>query len=263
MLNADCYEGRRVVVSGCASGIGAATARALVECGAVVLGLDRHEPDVGVAEFVPVDLGDRAAIEAAAAEVGGRIHALFNCAGLAPTQAPLDILTVNFLGTRELTRRLADRMGAGAAIVSVSSNGGLTWRDHQPLLREWLGTPDFDGGLRWIESRVDDVGNAYRFAKEAITVWTLLESARLIARGIRINCTSPGAVDTPMLAEVERHLSRDKIDPITVPIGRRASPEEQTWPLLFLNSDAASYINGADLPVDGGYAAMAALGGAG
>jgi len=254
------YAGKRVVVTGCASGIGAAVAGALSAQGAQVVGLDRHEGSALLAQFVAIDLGDPDAIDAAAGKIDGRVDALFNCAGLAPTQPKLAIIRVNFLGLRHLTERVVPLMSAGGAIVSVSSNGGLRWRARRAMLNDCLALDGFAAGLGWVESRLNEIANGYGFAKEALTVWTLRESARLIKRGIRINCTSPGAVETAMLREIEERIPIAAIDATTDPIGRRSSPQEQVGALLFLNSDAASYVNGVDLPVDGGYAAIVALG---
>lgn len=253
------YSGRRVVVTGCASGIGRVTACLLGQLGAEVHGLDRHDAGEGLAAFTSVDLSDPASIDRAVETMDVAVDALFNCAGLAPTQQPLAVLKVNFLGTRHLTERLVSRMSEGAAIVNVSSNGGLRWRAHCSELTGLLDTADFAAGLHWLEGRLDGIANAYSFAKEAITVWTLRESARLIERGIRINCTSPGAVQTPMLDEIETVIPADRIDLTARPIGRRSAPAEQAWPLVMLGSAAASYINGVDLPVDGGFAAALAL----
>ena len=253
------YAGRRVIVTGCASGIGEAVARALVAAGAYVHGLDRREPDFPMVDFVSVDLGDPDAIDAAVPGRGEEIHALFNCAGLSPTLAGLDVLKVNFLGLRHLTGRVIERMGDGGAIVNVSSNGGLRWRDRLAELNAFVDTASFEDGLAWLGPRMSGIANAYSFGKEALNVWTFRESARLIGRGIRINCTSPGTVETPMLATIAQTVPAAAIDAVSVPSGRRSSPEEQAWPLLFLNSDLASYINGVDLPVDGGFAATVAL----
>lgn len=253
------YAGRRVIVTGCASGIGLATAHALVDLGAEVHGFDRNPTTVPLAAFHAVDLGDAAAIDDAVSALDGPVDALFNCAGLAPTHPPVDVLRVNFLGTRHLTDRVLERMGQGGAIVTTSSNGGLGWRTHLAELNALLDTSDFAQGLRWIEARADTIGNAYAYSKEALIVWTLRESARTIRRGIRFNCTSPGAVQTPMLDEIEARVPSAVIDGVAQPFGRRSTPEEQVGPLLFLNSDAAAYVNGANLSVDGGYAAAAAL----
>ena len=94
------YEGRRVVVTGCASGMGQETARQLVDLGAHVVGLDLREPSVPVKEFCAVDLSDPASIDAAVSAIGGPVHGLFNVAGISPGRAPLKVIAVNFLGTR-------------------------------------------------------------------------------------------------------------------------------------------------------------------
>lgn len=253
------YRGKRVLVTGCASGIGAALARALAGHGAEVIGLDLRESDAPLTRFVGVDLGDPASIDRGVEEVGGVVDVLFNCAGLSPTLPLLPVVRVNFLGLRHLSERIAADMPAGGAIVSVSSNGGLDWRARRAALDDFLDTDGFDAGLGWVEAHVAEIANGYRFAKEALTLWTLRESARLIGRGIRINCTSPGAVQTPMLAAIEEKVPAAAIDVTAAQIGRRSSPEEQVGPLLFLGSDAASYVNGVDLAVDGGFAAAVAL----
>ncbi len=255
------YADKQVIVTGASSGIGEATARVLARLGARVIGMDRNPAVPEGVSFVPIDLGDPGLIDATVNGIEGQIDALFNCAGLAPTQPPLDVLMVNFLGTRHLTDRVAERMGRGGAIVSTSSNSGVGWAARLPELLELLDQRTFEQGLRWIEPRVGTIGNAYAYGKEALVVWTMQQSAILIARGIRINCTSPGAVQTPMLDEIEERVSATVIDAVAEQIGRRSTAEEQAWPLVMLNSDSAGYINGADLPVDGGFAAAARLAG--
>ena len=81
------YKNKRVIVSGCFSGMGEATARLLLELGAQVHGLDYKETSLKLASFTQVDLRDPAAIDAAIAGIGGKVDALFNCAGL-PQTAP-------------------------------------------------------------------------------------------------------------------------------------------------------------------------------
>jgi NAD(P)-dependent dehydrogenase (short-subunit alcohol dehydrogenase family) len=249
------YADRTAVVVGCASGIGEATARRLLEFGARVHGLDRKTPAFACASFTEVDLAVPTQIERAADALPKQVDALFNCAGISPTREALAICKVNFLGVRAMTERVIERMAKGAAIVSTSSNAGLGWRAHRRDLGEFLDQSSFAQGLAWLEPRLGGIANAYAFAKEALTVWTLRMSQSLIGRGIRINCTSPGAVQTPMLEEIERTIPTELIDATTQPIGRRSTPTEQIWPLLFLNSDWAAYVNGVDFPVDGGFAA--------
>lgn len=253
------YAKKHVVVTGCASGIGRATAALLCAYGAEVHGFDQHPAALNLASFTEVDLAVPESIAAATAQLGGQVDALFNCAGLAPTRPPLDVMKVNFLGTRYFTECVLARMDSGGAVVSTSSNGGMGWQVHLPELLELLDQQDFAGGLHCLERRLPAISNAYSYAKEALIVWTMQQSAVLIQRGIRINCTSPGAVQTPMLDEIETKVPRAAVDAVAQPIGRRSSPEEQAAALVMLNSDAASYINGVDLAVDGGFAAAQKL----
>ncbi|MBH0779743.1 coniferyl-alcohol dehydrogenase [Nocardia bovistercoris] len=255
------YAGSRVVVTGSSSGIGAATARALAAAGARVHGLARRDSTAGLASFTTLDLTDPASIEMAAATIEGPVHALFNCAGANPLVGALDILAVNFLGTRLLTERIVPLMTPGSAIVNVSSDSGYAWRRRQSLATALVGTSSFEEGLEWYKANTADAGHPYSFAKEALNIWTMWQSRVLIRDGIRINALSPGAVETPMLAEIEKVFPAEMIDAVTDPIGRRSTPDEQVGPLLFLNSDAASYVNGIDLQVDGGFWATQTLAG--
>ncbi|MBF4585703.1 coniferyl-alcohol dehydrogenase [Curtobacterium sp. VKM Ac-2887] len=247
------YFGKRVVVTGCSSGIGRAVARTLLDLGADVIGVDRNEPDPSLRHFVEVDLGDPDSIRRGTEVVGGSVDALFNCAALPPMAPPMDLLRVNFLGTRLLTERIAAGMSDGAAIVSTSSDGGFRWRKRLPLLLEFLGAESFDAALAWYESNADRAGHPYAFGKEALNVWTMTTSSALITRGIRINTVSPGSVQTPMLEAIENVFPAEMLDATTHVIGRRSTADEQVAPMLFLNSPMASYVNGADLVVDGGH----------
>lgn len=253
------YAGKHVVVTGCASGIGHAAARLLIEAGAEVHGIDWREPGLALAHFSQVDLRDRSAIDQVARAITRPVDALLNCAGLPPMHPWADVMKVNFIGMRHLSEAIASTMPPGSAIVTVGSNGGAGWRQRLPELRDFIGTTTFEDGIRWCEAHEAPQTVAYNFAKEAIVVWTFAWSASTIARGIRLNCTSPGAVETPMLAAIEEVTPSGLIDAVAQPIGRRSTPEEQANVLLMLNSQQASYVNGVDLPVDGGFIAARTL----
>ncbi|MBV1689013.1 coniferyl-alcohol dehydrogenase [Novosphingobium sp. G106] len=255
------YRGKHVVVTGCASGIGHATARLLLEAGAEVHGIDFRESDLSLSRFSRMDLRERSVIDEAAREMGRPVDALFNCAGLPPMSPWADVMKVNFIGVRHLSEAIAEAMLPGSAIVTVGSNGGAGWRQRLPELRDFIATTSFEDAAYWCEEHEAPQKVAYNFAKEAIVVWTLTWSAQTIARGIRLNCTSPGSVQTPMLAAIEEVVPTDLIDAVAQPIGRRSTPEEQAWPLLMLNGHQASYINGVDLPVDGGFIAARMISG--
>ena len=254
------YKNKRVVVSGCFSGMGEATAKLLLQLGAEVHGLDYKESKLSLASFTQVDLRDPAAIDAAAKKIGGKVDALFNCAGLPQTSPPLDVMKVNYVGTRRLTEQVLPLMSAGSAIVSISSNGGLGWSRRIPVLMQLLKIDNHDGIVKWCQDNAETVREGYAFSKEAIIVWTMMTSTHLIKRGIRINCTMPGPTQTPMMAQFEQATAASVLEAAAQPINRRSTPDEQAGPLVFLNSDAASYINGVALPVDGGFLGGVATG---
>ena len=247
------YKNKRVIVSGCFSGMGEATAKLLLSLGAEVHGLDFKESKLNLASFNQLDLRDPASIETAVGKVGGKVDALFNCAGLPQTAPPLDVMKVNFAGTRHLTEKVLPLMSAGGAIASISSNGGMGWSRRIPVIMELLKTQGFEGAMKWCQDNPDTVREGYAFSKEAVIVWTMLMSTPLIKKGIRINCTMPGPTQTPMMAHFESATKASVLEAAMQPINRRSTPEEQAGPLVFLNSDVASYINGICLQVDGGF----------
>lgn len=253
------YEGKRVVVSGCHSGIGYAAARMLVESGAEVHGLDWKPCDLALAGFTNVDLRGSVSIDRAVAALDAPIDAVFNCAGIPPGAPPLDVMKVNYVGTRHLSDGLLPLIADGGAIVNVASTGGMGWPQRLAELRTLIAAEGFEAAANWCAARPVLVAEGYRFSKEAVIVWTMLQSAALIRRGIRMNCTLPGAVQTPMLVEIEKVTPTAVIDQVAQPSGRRSTAAEQADVLLFLGSPAAGYINGAVLPVDGGFMATIAV----
>lgn len=258
------YSKKRVIVSGCFSGMGEATARRLVSLGAEVHGFDYKESKVDLASFNLIDLRDPASIDAAVAKVGGKVDALFNCAGApgAPQggEAALNVIKVNFLGTRKLTEAVLPLMSKGSAIASIASTAGLGWSRRMSTVMELVNTKTFDEGFAWAQAHQDVVREGYAFSKEAIIVWTMFQGAHLIKQGIRINCTLPGPTQTPMMNSFEEASPLEVIDAAAQPINRRATPDEQAGPLVFLNSDAATYVNGHAFPVDGGFMGGVATG---
>jgi len=248
------YEGSRAVVSGGGgAGMGAATVRHLVELGAEVHVLDLKEPPVDVASYQPVDLREPDAVSAAVERVGGTIDALFNCAGLPGTKFPdLDVMLVNFVGMRHLAELAAARMVPGSAIVSISSTAGSGYLANLGKWMPLVTAPGVEAARTWCETHPDDIAGGYGPSKEAIIVWTLWAAYGLAERGIRVNCISPGPTETPMMPDFEKYVGKEFMDSFPVPLGRRSTPDEQAWPLIFLNSKLASFITGENVVADGG-----------
>jgi NAD(P)-dependent dehydrogenase (short-subunit alcohol dehydrogenase family) len=244
------YEGSRVVVSGGGGGgMGAATVRELKELGAEIHVLDLREPPVEVASYQAADLRDPAAIATAVDNIGGRIDALFNCAGLPGGRFPdLDVMLVNFVGMRHLAELVVPHMEPGGAIASISSTAGRGWEQNVESWLPLVQTAGFEAGRAWCEAHPAEIAGGYGPSKQAMIIWTMYAAVDLANKGIRINCISPGPTDTPMMPDFPQAI----IERYPIPLGRHSRPEEQAFPLIFLNSRAASYITGENLITDGG-----------
>src|ERR1700682_1719031 len=154
------YDGRRVVVTGCASGIGEHVARQLTELGAEVVGLDVWQPTLPLKEFHEVDLADPVSIAQAAASIGGQIDALFNIAGVSSGIGdPLRVVTINFLGTRRFTEALVPLMPPGSAIANVSSLAASGYRENADVTAGLLDTITMAEGIEWGEGNPDGGGD--------------------------------------------------------------------------------------------------------
>jgi len=238
-------EGKVALITGAARGMGAAAARLFVAEGAKVV-LGDVLPDVKeVAQelgdnalAVTLDVTDEAAWRdavTAGEERFGKIDVLVNNAGillmdeLGKTSSDMyaKVNDVNafgcFLGMREVTPAL--KRAGGGSIVNLSSVEGL-------------------GGNRFLV--------AYTASKFAVRGMTKAAAIELAADNIRVNSVHPGGIDTPMV----RHFIPDDDNMAwmgrQVPMKRPGKPEEVAQAVAFLASDAASYITGAELAVDGG-----------
>jgi NAD(P)-dependent dehydrogenase (short-subunit alcohol dehydrogenase family) len=154
-------------------------------------------------------------------------------------------------------------MPAGSAVALISSIGGIAWRERLDDVLEFLATPDFESARKWCESHLDAAGEAseeqasanYVFSKQAIDVYVQMQAVALGHRGIRINATAPGPTLTPLMASTPswqffgEQLFKQAMR------HEASTPEEQAYPMVFLNSDAASHISGQVVSVDFGYTA--------
>jgi NAD(P)-dependent dehydrogenase (short-subunit alcohol dehydrogenase family) len=259
------YAGRRVVVTGAASGIGKATAQLLHDLGAEVYSLDLVQAPVG--QYIRVDLRDRPSIERAMARIGAPLHGLFNSAGVGTDSTPSDSLLVNFVGTRQVIDCAVPLMPSESAIVTVSSSAGARWREHIGDVRPLVETVGFDDGRAWIEATVKKsrgqltAADANNLGRYALHTYTVAKAQQLAERGIRINTVSAFATLTPMFEAFLSRVSPEFGETVAGLAGRRGLPEEQAYALAFINSAAGAFINGTDLLVDGGATAASGFGG--
>jgi meso-butanediol dehydrogenase / (S,S)-butanediol dehydrogenase / diacetyl reductase len=250
-------QDRVVVVTGGASGIGAAVARGCAAEGAAVVVADLDEPaarkvadeigdDGGRALAVRVDVADRASVAAgigATAEHFGRLDVCFNNAGFNEPMRFLDVSEENFrrimevnalgvlIGTQEAARRFLAQ-GSGGKIVNTASIAGRT------------GFPDFA---------------PYSASKAAVISLTQAAARALAPHGITVNGFAPGVVATPLWTKLDADLERigagdagfDSMAS-SILLGRPAQPEDIVPTALFLAGPDSDYITGQIIPIEGG-----------
>ncbi len=247
-------QGKTIVITGVSSGIGSDTARLLRLQGARVVGVDRHDPTLSLDGFVKADLSEPAAIDAAIARLPARIDALCNIAGV-PGTAPVDLVArVNYLGLRHLTLGLLERL-SGGSVVNVSSILGAGWPARLELHRALAQTASYDEGQAWLTRHPVAQESCYQYFKEALIVWSTTQSQRLfLAHDVRMNCVAPGPVFTPILGDFVQMLGPDRVQQDAHRMKRPAYADEVAPVIAFLCSDAARWVSGVNLAVDGGLA---------
>jgi len=257
LFDAFRYDGKRVLVVGGATGMGAAAAKLTQDAGGEVVVMDVADCHLPGAKTIKVNLAERDSIDAAVDECGGPVHALLACAGVADGTPGIE--RINFIGHRHLIERLlaGDMLPRGSAIGFISSAAGLAWEVNLPLIQEYLASPDFDSATKWIEEH----GKAdYMFSKQAINAYVASQAFGMLQRGIRINAICPGPTDTPLAranADLWLAFGADYREAAGI---EASTPLEQAYALVFLCSDAASAVNGTILVSDSGYVSSGVTG---
>jgi len=251
------FDGKRALVVGGATGMGAAAAQVVQDAGAEVVVLDFAEVTQPGVKAVHVNLAERASIDAALDHCGGTIDALFSCAGVADGTPGIE--RINFIGHRYLIDRLLERdmLPRGSAIGMISSAAGLGWEANLEALQELLDTTDWDAAVQWT---LDKGWADYLHMKQAMCAYVARQAHPFFKRGIRINAICPGPTDTP-LAQANKELWLGFAADYRADVGSQPStPLEQAYPLVFLCSDAAGAINGQTIISDQGYLASGITG---
>jgi NAD(P)-dependent dehydrogenase (short-subunit alcohol dehydrogenase family) len=233
---------RLALVTGGGSGIGAAIARAASRAGYRVAIMDAQADaaeamarELGNAVALPCDVTDELAVDAALATLGATPDLLVNNAGIVKFGHLVDmsvkdfrrVLEVDLVGVYILSRAVGLMMRARGQgnIVNISSINAIT---------PSLGT------------------NAYAAAKGGLVTMTKLLALELGPHGVRVNSVSPGFVDGGMSTAVFANPRTRDIRTKAVPLRRLGSTEDIAQAVMFLASDAAAYVHGQDLGVDGG-----------
>lgn len=251
------YENKTVVVSGAATGVGAALVNRLRAAHAErIIALDIKPCNGPIDQLIVADLSDPFAIDDAIHRLPESIDVLFNNAGVAATLPLPVVMGVNVLAPRRLIAGLRQRMSPGSAVVNTASTAGGGFMERMAQILELLAIDDWPRALDWVEKHPELTQNSYGFSKECAQVLTLLQATPLAKCGIRINSVCPGLIDTPLIADFQTSMGTSILEwMISQSGGRKATAREIADALAFLGSDAASYINGTNLLVDNGFTA--------
>lgn len=253
-------SGKTILLTGASSGIGAQCARLLKSMGAYVVGFDRNEPSANVDHFIQFDQSDPDSIEHAIGIFHGKADALCNIAGVAPTAGSENVIKINFLGLRRFTELAADKLNDGAVIINLASMAGFFWQRNFDLVKALINLSSFEEAERFCsEHHVIANGmeptSCYPLSKQAVTAWSIQNFNRWADRGITMNIVSPGPVETPILQDFFATIGDLPKEGFLSTL-RPGTPAEIAQVIGFLCSNDARWINGVNVPVDGGLSAF-------
>ena len=265
MKNYFNYEGKNCVVTGASSGMGKATVEMLVDLGASVYALDLNECTVpGIKEFYKCNLANKNEIDEVFTKLPEKIDSFFGVAGLSGSKTDyMTTFNCNYTANMYITLNyLKTRMKKGDAIVFVSSTAGLNWKQFKKEQDKVVHASTWEEVEKIVEplAKIAMPTFAYMYSKRCLSQFACEQAIELGKSGIRVNNVMPGSTDTGMKDEFEKMAGGEEaLLAETGTAHRLASPEEMAYPIVFLNSDMASFISGIDLCVDSADACLKTL----
>ncbi|MGH1464785.1 MAG: coniferyl-alcohol dehydrogenase [Cognatishimia sp.] len=244
-------EGKKIIVTGVSSGIGAETAKQLKAAGAIVIGVDRNAPTVQIDAFHQVDLMDEAALDGLIATLSAlKADGLANIAGVPPTAPPEVVVTVNLVALKRLTLGIVDSLADDASIVNLASLAGIGWEGQVEKIQAAKDLTHSDVAKFCTENDVS-TETSYFFTKQALVAWTHENRWTWRDRGIRMNAVSPGPVETPILKDFVETLG-ERVEEDMKVMDRPGAPTDIAPLVLFLLGPGSVWLRGVNIPTDGG-----------
>ena len=250
------YENKVCVVTGASSGMGEATTRILTDLGAKVYALDINECKVdGITEFIKCNLSSKEEIDKSFAKIPDHIDAFFGVAGLSGSKTDYrTTFDCNYTANMYITLNyLKSRMSKGSAIVYCTSTAGLEWKKFKREQNKVVHAKTWEE-VQNVTKRLAGSAPAtfaYMYSKRCLSQFACEQAVEFAKLGIRINNVLPASTDTGMKQEFQDMVgSEEGLIAQAGLAGRLATSEEMAYPMVFLNSNMASFISGLDMVVD-------------
>lgn len=251
MADSSALQGKTIVVTGVSSGIGAETTAELKRQGATVIGIDRN-PTEDCDVFHKVDLTDPGGIDHLVDSLPAGVNGLCNIAGLPPTAPAEAVMRVNLIALKRLSEGLAPKLAEGGSITHLASLAGIGWPQAVEEIKAALALDASDDVAAFCAAHnLDEGGRSYFLSKEAVQVYTMMNRWTWRDRGVRMNCVSPGPVDTPILPDFIETLGERAEEDMKI-MDRPGHPTDIAPVVAYLQSDGSKWFRGANLTSDGG-----------
>jgi NAD(P)-dependent dehydrogenase (short-subunit alcohol dehydrogenase family) len=253
------YRDKVCVVTGAASGMGKAATEMLVDLGAKVYALDLNTVELpGIEKSIKVNLAEKQSIDQAFQEIPQQIDKFFGVAGLSGIITDYHVtFTVNFIANKYITEEyLERRVVNGGSIAYITSTAGINWARYKWEYKNIAEAETWEAMTSALHRKAPKDGYgpfAYVMSKRAMNYYISTRFTRFAEKNIRMNYVLPGSTDTGMKKEFEVVTGgKEQLVKQAGIAGRLAESREMAEPLVFINSDMASFITGYGLIVDYG-----------
>lgn len=250
------YDGKVCVVTGASSGMGKATTQMLVELGAKVYAIDMNPCQVeGIEKYLKCNLASKEDIDNTFKELPEKIDSFFGVAGLSGSKTDYrTTFDCNYTANMYITLYyLKERMQKGASVVYCTSTAGLEWKKFKKEQNKVVHSKTWEEVVAATSKLASSAPAtfAYMYSKRCLSQFICEQAVEFAKLGIRMNNVLPAATDTGMKQEFQDMVGSEEGLIEQAGLAKRlATSEEMAGPMVFLNSNMASFVSGVDFLVD-------------
>lgn len=250
------YDGKVCIVTGASSGMGKATTQMLVELGAKVYAIDMNPCQVeGIEKYLKCNLASKEDIDNTFKELPEKIDSFFGIAGLSGSKTDYrTTFDCNYTANMYITLYyLKERMQKGASVVYCTSTAGLEWKKFKKEQNKVVHSKTWEEVVAATSKLASSApaAFAYMYSKRCLSQFICEQAVEFAKLGIRMNNVLPAATDTGMKQEFQDMVGSEEGLIEQAGLAKRlATSEEMAGPMVFLNSNMASFVSGVDFLVD-------------